>query len=97
MYIEMFLVCDHLLLGWIIFSLNLVTNDSVFVNEGTKDKVCCLLFDQDVSICANLLETCRDSDPENSFPCILPCECIVELICEFQSILVVFKVWVEEK
>ena len=93
----MFLVCDHLLLGWIIFSLNLVANDPVFVNEGTKYKVSCLLLDKNVSICANLLKTCRDSDPENSFPSILTCKCIVELICEFQPILVVFKVWVEEK
>ena len=93
----MFLVCYHLLLCWIILSLNLVANDPIFVNEGTKDKVSCLLLDQDVSICANLLETCRDSDPENSFPSILSRKCIVKLICESKSILVVFKVWVEEK
>lgn len=97
LYVEMLLVCNHLLLGWIVFSLNFVANDPVFVNEGTKDKVSSLLLDQDVSICANLLEASRDSDPENSFPGILPCECIVQLVCELQSVLIIFEVWVEEK
>ena len=41
----MLLVGDHLLLGWVLFALNLVAYDPIFVNQRAEDKVSCLLLD----------------------------------------------------
>ena len=91
----MFLVSNHLLLGRVVLSLDLVDNDPILVDQGAEDQISCLLFDEDIAIRANLLKTSRSSDPEHSLPCISPCESIVELIRELKTIFVFFKIWVE--
>lgn len=53
----MFLVSNHLLLGRVVLSLDFVDNDPVLVDQGAEDQISCLLFDEDVAIRANLLET----------------------------------------
>lgn len=95
LYIQMRLVLDQLAaLGSDlarVLPLDLIAVNSVFVDLRAQDQVSCLLFDQDITVSANLVEAGRCTNPKHRFPSILPCQNGVQLICEFHCMLVNIK------
>jgi hypothetical protein len=55
-------------LGGLRCAFDLVNDHSVLVDRGTKEQIGCLLFNQEVSVCADLVEAQRGANPENGFP-----------------------------
>ena len=69
---------------------------SVFVDCGAQEKVCGLLFYQEVSIRSDLVKAERGANPEDGFPGIRPSDVHVEFICELHPVRVLVVLGVEE-
>ena len=74
------------------FSVELVHQDTIFINDRTKDQVSSLFLHELVSKCTRLIETCGCADSEDGLPSAAPSQAIVQFVCKLDTRLVVLVV-----
>ena len=72
------------------FAFKFVHEDSIFVDDGAENQVCCLLLDKFVTISASLIKTGRCAHSEDSLPSATPRQTIVKFVGELGARLIVF-------
>ena len=66
-------------------SFKLVAYQAIFVDEGTYDKIVCVIFNQIVAISADLVPASRSSNPKDGLPGILARQTSIKFVCEFET------------
>ena len=65
--------------------LNFISYDSIRVDNRTENKVLSFRLDLNVTERVDLLETERDTNSEDTFPCCTSCQVVIQLIRKFET------------